>query len=76
MRGWLQSSPTKRHNRGWLRVRRSSTPKSGLRADASWTCRAKAARFGQRELTSDGSVGEFLVVDVDVVAVWFLKKVS
>src|SRR5215212_11280264 len=33
----------------------------GLRANASWTRGAKAARFGQRELASDGSVREFLI---------------
>lgn len=52
------------------------TPKSRLRADASWTCRAKAARFSQRELASNGSVGEFLVMDVNVVPLWFPQKRS
>ena len=52
------------------------TPKSELRADASWTCRAKAARFSQRELTSNGSVGKFLVMDVNVIPLWFPQKLS
>jgi hypothetical protein len=51
-------------------------PKSSLRADASGTRRAIAARFGQRELASNGSLREVFVVDVNIVSFWFLQKVS
>ncbi len=74
MHGWWRSCPDV-----CLRLVRALTvepPKSALRTDASWTRGAKAARFSQRELASDGSVGEFFIMNVNVVILWFLQKVS
>ena len=76
VRGWRGSLNREASLRLVTALAVELTPKSELRADASWTCRAKAARFSQRELASNSSMGEFLVMDVNVVPLWFPQKLS